>query len=149
MPTVETTCGVATAKATFIITKHITQTELAGFNEAFKKLNSLEAELKPFQKEVDTFTAKVMELATGLDEAGYKALNPTDLAKLVEKRLKAKEFTAEPGLLDFCIKKTVARRNVKWQEEFVKVTSEAKALEILNATDETFCYKVVPVEATK
>lgn len=147
MPSVATTGGVkATATATVIIANTITQAQLVEFNQKLVLAEGLAKQLKPLEDFIEEFTGKVMETATGLSKAGYKALDETELALLVSIRLTEKKFTLEEGVFDFCIKQSSNKRNVQWKNEFIKVKSESAAEAILNQTKPCYSYKIVPIQ---
>lgn len=147
MPTVAKTT-VAVAKASVIITNNqITQAQLTEFNEKMAELEVLKDKLKPLESFVKMFKAKVLELATGLNEEGYKAKPLDEVSALMDERLEQKLFSVEKGKLDFELDYSDSpKRNVSWKDQFIRLTSESKALEVQNATPYSYCYKVIPIE---
>lgn len=150
MPTVTQINGKTVAQVTVTVPTTnpnlITQMELAEASIAMNELALLVAKAKPLTKMVDTFNARVLELATGKAEDDYKFLTNNELAEIINLRIVAGELKIEPGVMDFTVKDNKAQRSVSWKEAYIKVTSEAQALALLNGTKEQHSYKVVPFE---
>jgi hypothetical protein len=91
---------------------------------------------------------RVFEALLGVKtEDEVRALSPKEMKRIVRQRVRAGQVELDgisaATLLDKVIQKSKSERRPSWRDNFVYVHGESKALEIQQATPETFSYRFV------
>lgn len=125
----------------------VKQSELLEYLDLFNKLATLNEQLRTLRNEFDPLEALITEVATGRGCDDLKSLKPEDVAALVKQRLEQKEFSVEPGQLDFQIEASQpnGRQTVEWKNVVIELMGPAFATRLQKEAQPKFSYGIRPV----